>query len=102
MNSVESVESVEIEKYFCKQECIPEGCVPSAAVTVSQGDVPGPGGCTWSAGRGMSAPGGCTCQVPTRWYPRGYSNKSPYTSSPEPVVWGGVVSPGQVKVPISA
>ena len=43
----------------CKQECIPVGCVPSAAVAVSRrggctgswaGGVPGPGGCTWSGG----------------------------------------------------
>ena len=45
-----------------KQECIPVGCVPSAAVAVSRGgclpggctwswgDVPGLGGCTWSGG----------------------------------------------------
>ena len=33
-----------------KQECIPVGCVPSAAVAVSGGDVHGPGGCAWSGG----------------------------------------------------
>ena len=60
------------EGYKIEQECIPVGCVPSAAVAVSRGGgcscpggvpgpggvpvrrgVPGLGGCTWS--------GGCTC-----------------------------------------
>ena len=54
-----------------QQECIPVGCVPSAAVPVSRGggvpgpggDVPGPGGCTWSGGMylvrgGIPGPGG--------------------------------------------
>ena len=36
-----------------KQECIPVGCVPSAAVTVSLGGVSTPGGLP----RGVSAPG---------------------------------------------
>ena len=72
-----------------EQECIPVGCVPSAAVAVSRGvclvpwgcalswgvylvwgGVPGPGGpglwgCTWSRGvylvqGGVPGPGGCT------------------------------------------
>ena len=30
-------ENVTSAQIFCKQECIPVGCVPSAAVTVSQG-----------------------------------------------------------------
>ena len=52
----------------CKQECIPAGCVPSAAVAVCwgvylvPGGVPGPGGCTWSGGvpvpGGVPGPGG--------------------------------------------
>ena len=60
---------------YYKQECIPVGCVPSAAVAVSRGggiwsrrDVPGLGGrCTWSRGGctcwgDVPGPGGCTCQ----------------------------------------
>ena len=58
-----------------EQECIPVGCVPSTAVAVSRagwggawvGGVPGPGGCTWSGGRGCTwsrggvpGPRGCT------------------------------------------
>ena len=44
--------------FFSKQECIPVGCVPSAAVAVSRaGGVPGPGGYTWSQG-GVPGPGG--------------------------------------------
>ena len=62
-----------------KQECIPVGCVPPAAVVVRGvylvwGGVPGPGGCTWFPGGvpgpggvvpgpmgvGVSGPGGCT------------------------------------------
>ena len=44
-----------ISPKFSKQECIPVGCVPTAAVAVSRGvylvrgGVPGPGGCTWSS-----------------------------------------------------
>ena len=71
------------EGNFVEQECIPVGCVPSAAVAVSpaggctwsggvylvggagvylvqgEGDVPGLGGCTWSQG-GVPGPRGCT------------------------------------------
>ena len=48
---------------YYKQECIPVGCVPSAAVAVSRG---GGGylvqeGCTWSGGEVYLVPGGCTC-----------------------------------------
>ena len=48
-----------------QQECIPVGCVPSAAVAVSGGGVYlVPGGCTWSGGctlsGGVPGPGGCT------------------------------------------
>ena len=56
---------------FLKQECIPVGCVPSAAVAVCRGvSAFGPGGvCFWSRGclllvPGVSAfgPGGCVSQ----------------------------------------
>ena len=49
------------DKTVAEQECIPVGCIPSAAVAISQGVylvpgcVPGPGGCTWS--RGLPGPG---------------------------------------------
>ena len=48
-----------------QQECIPVGCVPSAAVALSRGGVPGPEGVylvwgsTWSQG-GLPGPRGCT------------------------------------------
>ena len=41
-----------------KQECIPVGCVPSAAVAVSRAGGTWSGGCTWSGG--VPGPGGCT------------------------------------------
>ena len=65
-NNSEAVE----ENSFSKQECIPVGCVPSAAVAVSPGGtcpggVPGPrgGGGTCLGGvpgPGGTCPGGCT------------------------------------------
>ena len=47
-------------RIFQQQECIPVGCVPSAAAAVSRGwGVPGPEGCTWSQGGGdVPGPGG--------------------------------------------
>ena len=63
-------------KAIRKQECIPVGCILSAAVAVSwgvylvPGGVPGSGGCTWSQGvywvgdvpglGSVPGPGGCT------------------------------------------
>ena len=47
-----------------QQECIPVGCVPSAAVAVSRGvylvpggGVPSPGGCTWYGVSTLGGPG---------------------------------------------
>ena len=44
-----------IKKFINKQECIPVGCVPSAAVAVCPGGVPGPRGKTGPGGGGISA-----------------------------------------------
>ena len=98
-----------------QQECIPVGCVPSAAVAVSQGGVPGPGGVylvwrsTWSQG-GLPGPRGCTWSGECTWsgggvcsggctWPRGVPcSRRGVCSGGVSVPQGGV--PGQVLPPL--
>ena len=63
------------------QECIPVGCVPSAAVAVSWGGVPGPGGWVYLVPAGVPGSGGCT------WSQGVY------------LVWGVYLVPGGVPGP---
>ena len=88
-----------------KQECIPIGCIPSAAVGVCWGgilrELSAPGGvCSWrvSAPRGVSAP---RRTAPGRSVPKGVSAPGDGVSTPEVVCLlqgGGVVCSGMVVV----
>ena len=46
-----------LKRKLFEQECIPVGCVPSAAVAMSASG-PGGGVCLWSRGVSASGPGG--------------------------------------------
>ena len=79
------------ENFVLKQECIPVGCVPSAAMTASGG---GGGGRGYVSAGGVRLPGGCLLGV-SAWgcLPRGK------WGLPGGSDWGGVCLAGSVHAP---
>ena len=53
------------QRHYCTQECIPVGCVPSAAVAVGGGGVSQHALGRGVSAQGVSTQGGCVC-IPAR------------------------------------
>ena len=101
-----------LSELTCKQECIPVGCVPSAAVAVSRGGggtwsggVPGLGGLYLPGGGGLPGlgvylPGGCTWSWGVYLVRRGCTCPGGYLARGEVyLVWGCTWSRGVYLAP---